>query len=171
MDAAGFYGKLPSHGDFVSRRLPREFLDVWDSWLQQAVAESKARLGSDWLDAYLNSPIWRFALMPGICGDQAYLGLMMPSIDRVGRYFPLTVAAPLEPGAAVIGYHLLRSPEAGDFGAAVCTLTGASTAATHHGVPASGALFHYLVRAQNRCGENLGLDSAGQPRSGASCLP
>ena len=103
MDGAGFYGKLPSHGDFVSRRLPRSFLDVWDHWLQQSVAESKARLGSAWLDAYLNSPIWRFALMPGICGDRAHLGLMMPSIDRVGRYFPLTVAAPLQPGVSALG--------------------------------------------------------------------
>lgn len=103
MDAAGFFGKLPSHGDFVSRRLSREFLGAWDSWLQRAIAESKASLGDDWLEIYLTSPIWRFALMPGICGSDAYLGLVMPSIDRVGRYFPLTIAVPVPADTSTLG--------------------------------------------------------------------
>ena len=34
----GFFGKLPSHGDFLSRRLPRSFVDPWDSWLQSRTA-------------------------------------------------------------------------------------------------------------------------------------
>src|SRR5690606_36950533 len=29
----GFYGKLPSRGDFVSRRLPADFIGQWDAWL------------------------------------------------------------------------------------------------------------------------------------------
>jgi type VI secretion system protein ImpM len=103
MDAAGFFGKLPSHGDFVSRRLSRDFLDIWDNWLQRAIAESKASLGDDWLEIYLTSPIWRFALMPGICGTDAYLGLVMPSIDRVGRYFPLTIAIPIPADTSTLG--------------------------------------------------------------------
>ena len=28
-----------------------------------------------------------------MCGAQAVLGLMLPSVDRAGRYFPLTFAA------------------------------------------------------------------------------
>jgi type VI secretion system protein ImpM len=103
MDAAGLFGKLPSRGDFVSRRLPREFVDVWDEWLRRAMAESRASLGDAWLDSYLTSPIWRFAVMPGICGSSGYVGLMMPSIDRVGRYFPLTVAARLPDGTSALG--------------------------------------------------------------------
>lgn len=103
MDAAGLFGKLPSRGDFVSRRLPREFVDVWDDWLRRAMAESRASLGEAWLDSYLTSPIWRFAVMPGICGSSGYVGLMMPSIDRVGRYFPLTVAARLQDGTSALG--------------------------------------------------------------------
>ena len=105
---AGFFGKIPSHGDFVTRDLPRSFLDVWDMWLQSCIAESKAQLGDGWLNVYLTSPIWRFGLMPGICGPQAAAGILMPSVDRVGRYFPLTIATsqagevnPLQlPGAA-----------------------------------------------------------------------
>ena len=89
---AGFFGKIPSHGDFITRDLPRSFLDVWDMWLQSCIAESKAQLGDGWLNVYLTSPIWRFGLMPGICGPQAAAGILMPSVDRVGRYFPLTIA-------------------------------------------------------------------------------
>lgn len=89
----GYYGKLPSNGDFVSRTLTRSFIDPWDTWLQAAVSDSRARLGADWLDLYLTTPIWRFVLAPDVCGVHAYMGLLMPSVDRVGRYFPLTIAA------------------------------------------------------------------------------
>ncbi|MDJ0807734.1 MAG: type VI secretion system-associated protein TagF [Gammaproteobacteria bacterium] len=92
----GFFGKLPSHGDFVSRHLPRSFTDPWDSWLQSVIANSRAQLAETWLDIYLTSPIWRFALSSGLCGDTPWTGLVMPSVDRVGRYFPLTMAVALE---------------------------------------------------------------------------
>ncbi|MYM35750.1 type VI secretion system-associated protein TagF [Duganella sp. FT94W] len=92
-DAPGFFGKIPSHGDFVARRLPPTFTGPWDAWLQAGMADSRARLGDAWLPVYLDSPIWRFALGAGVCGPQACYGVMMPSVDRVGRYFPFTIAA------------------------------------------------------------------------------
>ena len=88
----GFYGKLPSLGDFASRRLPQDFIQPWDAWLQSSLATSKELLTDQWLKCYLTSPIWRFALSPGLCGKDAWLGIVMPSVDRVGRYFPLTIA-------------------------------------------------------------------------------
>jgi type VI secretion system protein ImpM len=91
----GFYGKLPILGDFVSRRLPRAFIDPWDQWLQSALAASREQLGAGWLEVYLTSPLWRFALSPGLCGESAWAGVLMPSVDKVGRYFPFTVAAPV----------------------------------------------------------------------------
>ena len=94
--AAGFFGKFPSHGDFVARRLPAGFLQPWDAWLQAGLADSLDRLGDAWLPTYLNSPIWRFALCVGVCGPQAWGGVLMPSVDRVGRYFPLTIAVGLD---------------------------------------------------------------------------
>lgn len=93
MDAPGFFGKLPSHGDFINRRLSRGFLETWDGWMQSAVAASKAVLGDEWLDTYLTSPIYNFVLQPGVCGRRGYAGILMPSVDRVGRYFPLTVVS------------------------------------------------------------------------------
>jgi len=89
----GLYGKLPARGDFVQRHLPRDFIDAWDEWLQQALAESREQLGEQWLRSYLTSPVWRFALNRGLCGQSAVAGVMIPSVDRVGRYFPLTIAA------------------------------------------------------------------------------
>lgn len=91
----GIYGKLPSYGDFVTRRLPTTFLEPWDQWLQESVADSRDQLGERWLETYLISPVWRFALSAGTAGQPPWAGLLMPSVDRVGRYFPLTLACPL----------------------------------------------------------------------------
>ncbi|MEC4750114.1 type VI secretion system-associated protein TagF [Methylomicrobium sp. Wu6] len=91
--APGFYGKLPSHGDFLFRRLPRQFIEPWDHWLQAGLTASREQLGEAWLETFLYSPIWEFALAEGQCGNDAWAGVMMPSVDRVGRYFPLTLAA------------------------------------------------------------------------------
>ncbi|MEZ5574267.1 MAG: type VI secretion system-associated protein TagF [Candidatus Competibacteraceae bacterium] len=96
--AAGFFGKLPSRGDFIGRHLPKSFVGPWDSWLQTAVAHSRDQLGENWQEYYCTSPVWRFALGPGLCGPAAYAGIMMPSMDRVGRYYPLAIAAALAPG-------------------------------------------------------------------------
>lgn len=97
--AAGLFGKLPARGDFVRAGLPGDFVAAWDGWLQRVIAASRARMGADWLPAFLEAPVWRFALAPGLCGASAVSGLWLPSVDRVGRYFPLTLAA-LVPVAA-----------------------------------------------------------------------
>ena len=91
----GFYGKIPSQGDFVVRRLRNEFVQQWDAWLQQWIGFSREALGAEWQQLYQDAPVWRFLLAPGTCGDNAWAGLFQPSVDRVGRYFPLTVAAAL----------------------------------------------------------------------------
>lgn len=95
----GWHGKLPALGDFASRRLDSHFLDPWDAWLAEGMLALREQLGADWLDAYLASPSWRFLLMPGVLqgepGLQAWAGVLMPSVDRVGRYFPFTLAQPL----------------------------------------------------------------------------
>jgi len=59
MTTLGFYGKLASRGDFVSRALPQSFIGPWDSWLAAGLLASQNSLGGDWLNAYLVSPLWR----------------------------------------------------------------------------------------------------------------
>ena len=97
----GFYGKLPGYGDFIERNLPRPFIEQWDPWLQRCVQTSQQMLGEHWLNCYLTAPIWRFALSSGCVDGSAWLGLVLPSVDRVGRYFPLTLAQPLPAQASI----------------------------------------------------------------------
>jgi type VI secretion system protein ImpM len=79
----------------VSRRLDGEFVAAWDAWLQKVIGESREALGSTWLESFLSAPVWRFALPAGMFSGAAWIGVLLPSVDRVGRYFPLTIAAPV----------------------------------------------------------------------------
>lgn len=80
---AGFFGKLPASGDFVTRRLPPAFVQVWDRWVARHLAP---RFGPD-------DPALCFLLAVDPC--PATTGLVLPSRDRAGRPYPLTLAAPL----------------------------------------------------------------------------
>lgn len=98
-DPVGWFGKLPSLGDFASRRLAPEFIEAWDGWLSSGLSAWQASVPEGWLQAYLAGPSWRFIAMPGVlpgrCASLAWAGVLMPSVDRVGRYFPFTLAQPL----------------------------------------------------------------------------
>jgi type VI secretion system protein ImpM len=89
----GYFGKVSTLGDFVSRGLPDGLVAAWDAWLQQCIQASREQLGEQWLNHYLTSPVWRFAIAPGVLGPEGLGGVMMPSVDRVGRYFPLMIGA------------------------------------------------------------------------------
>ena len=90
----GLYGKLPAYGDFITRNLPSNFVDIWDEWLQYFISASKEQIGDEWLGVYLTSPIWKFALSPGVIDSNMWAGIMMPSVDKVGRYFPISIIQP-----------------------------------------------------------------------------
>jgi type VI secretion system protein ImpM len=91
----GWFGKLPGMGDFAHRRLPESFRSEWDHWLQRGLARLKDR-HTDWMAHYLQAPVWCFALGPGVAGEGAWIGVMMPSVDGVGRYFPITLAVEID---------------------------------------------------------------------------
>jgi len=97
--AVGWHGKLPTVGDFASRRLDSEFIRIWDDWVSSGLALLRTRSDCRWLDAYLSSPTWRFVLTPGFLSaplhTQVWAGVVMPSVDKVGRYYPLTLACQL----------------------------------------------------------------------------
>jgi type VI secretion system protein ImpM len=96
-DGPGLFGKLPSHGDFVVRNLPPALRVGWEAWLDAGLDRSRQMLGDKWLEIYLSSPVWHFAVASGCCGAQPFAGVMMPSVDRVGRYFPLSILAAVSP--------------------------------------------------------------------------
>jgi type VI secretion system protein ImpM len=85
----GLFGKLPAKRDFVAINAPANFLKAWEAWIQACISASRQSLGQEWQPAFLKAPIWRFWLGEEICGN-AVIGAFMPSLDGIGRYFPLT---------------------------------------------------------------------------------
>jgi type VI secretion system protein ImpM len=96
---AGCYGKVPALGDFLSRNLPATFVEAWDGWLRTVMAAC-ARGGDGWVDRYLAAPIWRFALAPNTVGELGRAGILVPSVDRIGRCFPISVIVAIPAGVA-----------------------------------------------------------------------
>jgi type VI secretion system protein ImpM len=90
----GWYGKLPGTGDFAQRRLPTRFVSSWDRWLQSGF-EYLRGVRQDWESSYLEGHVWFFQLGPSVIGPKPWIGVLVPSVDAVGRYFPLTVALEL----------------------------------------------------------------------------
>ncbi|WP_171208225.1 MULTISPECIES: type VI secretion system-associated protein TagF [unclassified Ruegeria] len=101
----GAFGKMPSVGDFFRLGVPPSFVQPWDTWIQRSMLDAAQSLGQAWDQHYMSSPIWRFCLSPGLAGPQKMLGVLMPSVDRVGRRFPLTLVAPLSnEGSALLAH-------------------------------------------------------------------
>jgi type VI secretion system protein ImpM len=167
----GFFGKLPSHGDFIERRVGSAFRDLWDDWMQRCIVESQQELAGRWLDCYLTSPIWRFYLCDGIAGAASYAGILLPSVDRVGRYFPLTVVVELPIGIAAAEFaqvsagwyeeienlcaDALQNPEfdLGTFDAALVAsgdkLTGVDSLSAARAFPGNSSLWHWPTASVN----------------------
>lgn len=89
MPRVGFFGKLPAKGDFLTRALPPDVLSVWEKWLETSMAGAKQQLGPRWGPTYERAPVWRFWIGARLTGH-ALTGVWAPSVDRVGRQFPLT---------------------------------------------------------------------------------
>lgn len=88
----GWFGKLPGMGDFAHRRLPEALRERLDHWLHDGLLRLRER-HADWASHYLEGPLWFFVLGDGVAGAFAWFGVLMPSVDSVGRYFPLVVVA------------------------------------------------------------------------------
>lgn len=90
-----WYGKMPSVGDFISRRMPYPLQQFWDHWAAGGLESLKASSMSSGWDIWRGSPKWAFILpvQPGIPLIQ--MGVLAPSCDRVGRIFPFLVTLPL----------------------------------------------------------------------------
>jgi type VI secretion system protein ImpM len=95
---SGFFGKLPSRGDFVAAGLPSLTVKAWDRFISAVLASAKTTYADQWCNVWLEAPVWRFAVAATLCGQDPLLGLWMPSIDKAGRHFPLMIAATC-PGA------------------------------------------------------------------------
>src|SRR5262245_57038135 len=81
--------------------LPRSVLDPFETWLQSAVAASRNELRDDWQEHYLVAPIWRFWIGSAILGVDC-AGSLVPSVDKVGRFFPLTILYCADSGQSIV---------------------------------------------------------------------
>ena len=92
----GYFGKVPPTGDFVSRNLDSAVKEGFDRWLGQGLDKSREQLKENWLGSFLTAPVWRFVLDRQLDGGKFVAGIMMPSVDKVGRYFPFSILVELE---------------------------------------------------------------------------
>lgn len=95
--AVGWYGKLPSRGDFLGQGFPQPWLQAWDDWLQRAMADATRRVGTPLLrERLLAMTPWQCIVLPGDAGEHAWHGVVIATADRVGRAFPLLLAEGLD---------------------------------------------------------------------------
>jgi len=103
-----WYGKLPSAGDFISRRMPYGLQQFWDEWLAAGMESLKERQSMSGWAVRRIMPKWAF-LLPCQSGVPiAQLDVLAPSCDRVGREFPFLTTTAIVPDNAA---HVL--PRAG----------------------------------------------------------
>ena len=89
--SVSWWGKLPARGDFVGRGLPQRWRSDWDGWLQRGLALAAATLDGAALHERLRGfAPWRYLALPA--PGEFWCGIVVPSHDRVGRAFPLTLA-------------------------------------------------------------------------------
>ncbi|RWM31633.1 type VI secretion system-associated protein TagF [Mesorhizobium sp.] len=96
LNVPGFYGKMPATGDFVTRRLPGDFVRAWDRWLAQHIVPLFG------LEAWPTDTALRFLAGPAFFG--ASMGIVVQSADRVGRQFPLSIVARLAEAPLKLAY-------------------------------------------------------------------
>lgn len=106
---AMLFGKLPAHGDFVSRGLGVAERDALDAWLAASLQEAREALGDRFEARYDAAPAWRF-IEPD--GEALTAGALAPSVDAAGRRYPVYLAmagveADTAPAAAEVCEDLL----------------------------------------------------------------
>ncbi|KAA8998157.1 type VI secretion system-associated protein TagF [Affinibrenneria salicis] len=89
-DTLGWYGKLPSTGDFLQRRLPDALVHHWAHWFHMGLVNwQKAESQDDPQRQFRKAPVWNFVI-PATLGNQfVQMGCLLPASDRVGRQYPI----------------------------------------------------------------------------------
>jgi type VI secretion system protein ImpM len=115
--APGFFGKVPARGDFLVRRTPAGFQAAWETWLSTLVVAARSGLGPAWPHAWLTAPLWHFTLGRDIVAPFGAAGVLLASVDRVGRFFPLSIIGGAAPRSDLRADDWARTAEALALGA------------------------------------------------------
>lgn len=86
---AGFWGKLPAHGDFLRAGLSDGVISRLDRWVSEQMTGARTRHGERFDDLWHRAPTWYFTIRSNILENgYAVSGIWTPSIDAAGRCFP-----------------------------------------------------------------------------------
>lgn len=75
-------GKLPGHGDFLARSVDFGLREPLDLWMTEWIELGRAELGDGFEVAYESAAPWLFE-------GPTTNAVFMPSVDSVGRLFPV----------------------------------------------------------------------------------
>lgn len=106
LDRPAVMGKLPAHGDFITRGLDHRLRDRLDRWLSAWVNLAREQLGEAFEPAWCAAAPWLFE------GAQAH-AVLMPSMDAAGRLFPVLALADAGCATQAIYDHVIAAIEQG----------------------------------------------------------
>lgn len=95
-----WFGKIPAVGDFCGDSMPQAVESELDRWISDCLRNCEQLYGQDWLQLYFSAPMSGFYWPSGVCrslGQNHAVGILMPSVDKAGRAYPLIVLQVLEP--------------------------------------------------------------------------
>lgn len=85
------FGKMPAHGDFVSRGLAGQHRTAWDIWCSDGLALAREALGDAFIDLHSQAEACCFWFGPGPFGRGWRMGALASVQDRVRRPFLLVL--------------------------------------------------------------------------------
>ncbi|WP_370312031.1 type VI secretion system-associated protein TagF [Sagittula sp.] len=88
----GVMGKHPGFGDFIQSGLSKDVHDALMRWLDKTLSRVREDVGSDWKSWWAQTQPLRFWIGRSVL-DVPVAGVMQPSQDKVGRDYPLILAA------------------------------------------------------------------------------
>ena len=118
-------------GDFLRVGSGGPAGEALEQWVEQGLAFAEAKRGSAWPAIYASGATYAFVFRPPRSSNatNTLVGVIKPSVDAVGRRFPLVVYSPALPRNTVPWPHIL--PIAlGDFFDAAATLLMEADAVT-----------------------------------------
>jgi len=98
----GYYGKLPISPEFLRLHAAGPELRWLDDWLQRGILYAESVEGSQWPAVVAQSELCSFMYVPS--SDRIVCGVLFPSQDKAGRFFPFLAFVLLE------GNALTRTP-------------------------------------------------------------
>ncbi len=103
------FGKTPRMGDFLRVGFPDTAGEALEEWVHQGLAAAETRRAQAWQQEYPTGLTHAFVFRGarGARSREVLAGVIRPSVDAVGRRFPLLVYAPAMPAPELAWPHVL----------------------------------------------------------------